>query len=191
MASKWMVAFEREMAARSFPKPRADSAFSADSPVQPVGQAPIGTKDAKGTVGGEKQTSLAGALDRVADTFAKLQSRILETAAEWRAEYEGRVAYGLDQRHSRADAERMAWNAVAAIWYRHHGKRVQGALCAGCGKPLSGTDAADVLLLPHGERAHAEARPDGYLCIAAYGRRWKREAATALAAMGIKTPAGD
>jgi hypothetical protein len=40
--------------------------------------------------------------------------------------------------------------------------------------------------LPHGERAHAG---DGYACIRAHGRRWKRETAAALEVIGIQTPA--
>jgi hypothetical protein len=52
-------------------------------------------------------------------------------------------------------------------------------------KPLAG---AEVLLLPHGEHAHAN--PD-YGCIIAYGRRWKGAAASALAQYGIPAPEGD
>jgi hypothetical protein len=78
----------------------------------------------------------------------------------------------------------MAWHYVAALWYRYHGERAAATLCAGCDKPLSG--AAEALLLPHGEAAHVGG---GLLCIAAYGRRWKRDAASALARMGIPTPA--
>ncbi len=84
--------------------------------------------------------------------------------------------------HSMASPLR-GWNAAAAIWHRQHGERVPGHLCAGCGTPLDG--GADVLLLPHGERAHAGG---GYMCVIAYARRWKREAAMALTAIGIPTP---
>jgi hypothetical protein len=82
-----------------------------------------------------------------------------------------------------ARAEARAWRDAAAIWYRRHGKHVRGDLCAGCGRPLDGT--AGVILLPFGERAHAV---NGYTCVHAYGLRWKRQAATALAAAGIATP---
>ena len=82
-------------------------------------------------------------------------------------------------------AHAMAWNTVAAEWHRHHGERVPSGICAGCRKPLAG---AEVLLLPHGEHAHAD--PD-YACITAYGRRWKGAAASALAQYGIPAPEGD
>jgi hypothetical protein len=58
-----------------------------------------------------------------------------------------------DGHYSQEEAERLAWGEVAEIGYRQHGTRTSGDLCAGCGKALDGE--ADVLLLPHGERAHA------------------------------------
>jgi hypothetical protein len=79
----------------------------------------------------------------------------------------------------------MAWNTVATEWHRLHGERVPSAICAGCGNLLAG---AEVLLLPHGEHAHADA---DYACIAAYGRRWKRAAEIALAHYGIPAPPRD
>jgi hypothetical protein len=82
-------------------------------------------------------------------------------------------------------AQNMAWNTVAAEWHRQHGERIPAAICAGCGKPLAG---AEVLLLPHGEHAHAD--PD-LACVIAYGRKWKRAAAIALAQYGISAPRDD
>jgi hypothetical protein len=89
-----------------------------------------------------------------------------------------------DGGQDRATAERMAWSVVAARWYRHAGERVPAHLCAGCGEPIG--DGSDLLLLPHGERAHAD--PD-YRCTTRYGQRWRRQAAVALAGIGIPTPA--
>ena len=82
-------------------------------------------------------------------------------------------------------AHDMAWSVVAAEWHRLHGERVPTGICAGCHEPLAG---AEVLLLPHGEHAHADA---DYACIVAYGRRWKGAAASALAQYGIRAPEGD
>jgi hypothetical protein len=79
-------------------------------------------------------------------------------------------------------AHAMAWNVVAAEWHRQHGERVAGSICAGCRRPLAG---ADVLLLPHGEHAHAD--PE-YGCITAYGQQWKGAAASALTQYGIRAP---
>jgi hypothetical protein len=97
--------------------------------------------------------------------------------------YEERAAIRqYDGGESRAVAETMAWQEVAVLWYREHGHRIPAHLCAGCHGPL---DGAEVLLLPHGERAHADA---GDVCIRLYGGRWKRQAAIALAAIGIPVP---
>ncbi len=105
-------------------------------------------------------------------------------AADLLDRYEERAAIcQFDGDLDRARAEARAWNEVAAIWYRQHGTRTSGNLCAGCGKMLG--DEAGVLLLPHGERVHTDG---GYACIHAYGRRWKRQVAIALAAIGIETP---
>ena len=82
-------------------------------------------------------------------------------------------------------ARQMAWSAIAADWYRKHGERTPPEICAGCGEVL-GDDTA-VLLLPHGERAHAAGDDE---CIVMYGRRWKAAAAAALASWGISTPDG-
>jgi hypothetical protein len=108
-------------------------------------------------------------------------------AADWRAEYDERAAiYEFDGHQTRAEAERMAWNAVASRWYRECGERTPPNLCAGCGEPISGV--AHVLLLPHDERAHSD---EGYACIVAYGRRWKSAAADALSSFGIPAPEMD
>jgi hypothetical protein len=97
--------------------------------------------------------------------------------------YEERAAIRqFDGGYSKPEAERLAWGEVAALWHRQHGERVPAALCAGCGKPISGQA---VQLLPHGERAHADG---DYRCIRSYGRRWKTAAAEALEAMGVPTP---
>jgi len=105
-------------------------------------------------------------------------------AADLRDRYTERAAIcQFDGGQDRARAEARAWNQVAVRWYHRHGTRTSGGLCAGCGKTL-GIEGG-ILLLPHGERAHADGR---YACIRRYGRRWKRQAAIALAAIGIPTP---
>jgi hypothetical protein len=75
---------------------------------------------------------------------------------------------------------------VAAIWYRQHGKRTPGHLCAGCGQPITGPN---VFTLPLGERAHAGSGERALECLQAYGRRWKAAAAKALVEIGIPAPA--
>jgi hypothetical protein len=110
-----------------------------------------------------------------------------EEAADLLERFHERAAIRqFDAHYTRQQAELMAWNEVAFVWYREHGQRTPPHLCAGCGRPL-GTKAADVLLLPFGEHAHAD--PE-YACVIRYGQRWKRQAATALAAIGITPPKG-
>ncbi len=105
-------------------------------------------------------------------------------AVDLRSRYEERAAIcefdgGLD----RARAEALAWREIAAIWYRQDGKRMPSHLCAGCGQDL--LNDPNVFLLPHGERAHAGT---GNNCVVRYGERWQRQAAIALAVIGIPTP---
>ena len=105
-------------------------------------------------------------------------------AVDFHTRYEECVATcEFDSGQDRARTEARAWNEVAALWYRQLGTSTSGDLCAGCGQALGAE--ADALLLPHGERAHAR---NGYACILAYGRRWKREAVAGLEAIGIPTP---
>jgi hypothetical protein len=112
-------------------------------------------------------------------------------ATGWRERYdkwlafERRMARRREPHASAAQVERMAWNAVAGEWHRQNGERAPEGICAGCCQPLAGVD---VLLLPHGEHAHADA---DYACIAAYGRRWRWAAAVALAQYGIPAPPRD
>jgi hypothetical protein len=106
-----------------------------------------------------------------------------DIADDVRGAYDERAAIvEFDGQRPRAQAELMAWNEVAAAWYRDHGQHIQPALCAGCEQPLSG--ASNVLDLPNGERVHADRE---YTCVVAYGQRWTAAAATALAVMGIPT----
>jgi hypothetical protein len=104
-------------------------------------------------------------------------------AADLRMRYEERAAIRQHSGHyAKAEAERLAWAEVALDWYRQHGQRMPGHLCAGCGETLHG---ATVHALPHGEHVHTE---DGDRCLLRYGRRRRRLAALALAAIGIPTP---
>ena len=114
---------------------------------------------------------------------AKILPALLD-ADDLRHRYEERAAIcESDGQQDRPRAESRAWHEVAAIWYRQNGTRTRSDLCAGCGKPISESD--EVLLMPHGERAHAG---QVQRCVIAYGRRWKTEAAIALMAIGIPSP---
>lgn len=105
-------------------------------------------------------------------------------AADIRYLYHERAAIcEFDAGQDRARAESIAWNHVALHWHHQNSPPTSDDLCAGCREPLDG--APDVVLFPHGERAHADS---GFDCIHRYIIRWKREAANALAAIGIPTP---
>jgi hypothetical protein len=168
MASRWLVAAAAAFAAGSLPEPRAKSANSAKRSGETTEPVAFGTNDTIGTVPGERRAP-SQALD----------------PAYLRGFYEERAAIcEFDGGEDSPRAEARAWHEVASIWYRQHGQRAPDGLCAGCGEVLGAE--ADVLPLPHGERAHAVA---GYACIIAYGRRWKSEAAAALPGHSISTPA--
>jgi hypothetical protein len=120
--------------------------------------------------------------ESVTDNETNEVNELTHESPPWRRLYSSRASWWRSAGYSGAQAQRLAWSAVATDWYRSHGKRVPDGLCAGCGEPLSG---AGVSLLPYGERAHAD---DEHKCIIAYGRRWKRAAAAALASHSISLP---
>jgi hypothetical protein len=102
------------------------------------------------------------------------------TAEEWRAYYLERAAIReFDGLLPRAEADRRAWRETANRWWHEHGSRSAPSLCCGCGKPVS---LADAIPLPHEQHVHDAD------CMAAFGRRWLREAAEALAKFGIPAP---
>ena len=108
-------------------------------------------------------------------------------AGALRDRYEERAAIiEFDGQEDRARAQARAWHEVAAIWYRQHGKRTPGHLCAGCGLPIKDSN---VFTLPLGERVHAGDSDRAYKCLHAYGHRWKATAAKALVEIGIPAPA--
>ncbi|WP_448206658.1 hypothetical protein [Azospirillum sp. sgz302134] len=82
-----------------------------------------------------------------------------------------------------AAAERRVWGIALDLWHRLHGARPDPHRCAGCGEHL---DGAKAFVLPDGALVH----DDGRLlrCLNAYGRRWRRRAAAALAAVGLAAP---
>lgn len=83
-----------------------------------------------------------------------------------------------------AAAERRVWNIAMDLWHRRHGVKPIPHRCAGCGGRL--LDGARVFVLPDGAPIHDG---DRFLrCLGAYGRRWRFQAAAALAALGIVEP---
>jgi hypothetical protein len=104
------------------------------------------------------------------------------TPEDWRVYYLERAAIReYDGGLTRAEADRRAWRETANRWWHEHGFRAPPGICCGCAKPVS---LAEAIPLPHEQRAHDAD------CVAAFGRRWLREAAEALARFGIPAPAG-
>jgi hypothetical protein len=126
--------------------------------------------------------------DRLVVSGPRGAEPIVRRLAEHKAEIMAALATDWRRLYAEALADLgtpgRGWSKVALAWYVARGTPTPGDLCAGCGKPLNGAEAID--LWPHGERAHAG---EGYRCIIAYGRRWKRAAAAALAPYCIPTPA--
>jgi hypothetical protein len=104
------------------------------------------------------------------------------TPEDWRVYYLERAAIReYDGGLTRAEADRRAWRETANRWWHEHGFRAPTGICCGCAKPVS---LAEAIPLPHEQRAH---NAD---CVAAFGRRWLKEAAEALAQFGIPAPQG-
>lgn len=102
--------------------------------------------------------------------------------ANWREWFDAEVAARIPTM-GRAAAERRVWGIAMELWRRLHGAKPAPYRCAGCGGRL---DGARVFVLPDGAPIH-----DGghfLRCLGAYGRRWRTQAAAALAAHGLVEP---
>jgi hypothetical protein len=104
---------------------------------------------------------------------------------KWRSLFEERVAnYELVGRYTREEAERLAWDELENRWHVEHGERVPRDLCTGCRTPIGEAEALDLI---DGNRVHFA----NNACLIRHGDRWRSAATQALAAMGLKPPAGD
>ena len=99
--------------------------------------------------------------------------------AWWRDWLEERAAIRqYDGGYSRFEAEHLAWQELECHQHRLCGERVSPELCAGC---LQAIDPAQAVGLDDGCVVHLA-------CVARYGRRWRKAASAALAALGLKPP---
>lgn len=104
--------------------------------------------------------------------------------ADWREWFDSEVAARIPDM-GMAAAERRAWGIAMDLWHRLHGVKPVPHRCAGCGGRL---DGSKVFVLPDGAPVHDG---DRFLrCMGTYGRRWRTQAAAALAALGIVEPEG-
>ena len=67
-------------------------------------------------------------------------------------------------------------------WHLVHGVRLPQWQCAGCGKPIGGLAALDLVC---GNRVHLETLD----CLFSFGERWRAEATAGLRALGLDPPA--
>ena len=106
--------------------------------------------------------------------------------AYWRDLYEERCAIRqFEAGYPKAIAERLAWGETIEAWCDRHPPLSETRVCAGCGKPLG----HDVLDLPDRVRVHFEFERE-FGCLIASGFARKRRAVAALAALGLRPPAG-
>jgi len=127
----------------------------------------------------------AKAQDRNFSTLAALAGpdrqtrKFADDPGWWRDLFEERAAIRQhDGRHSRAEAERLAWEELEHYWHRLFAERISPELCAGC---LQQIDPAQGLALDDGCAVHLA-------CVARYGRRWRQAAAAALGVLGLQPP---
>jgi hypothetical protein len=108
--------------------------------------------------------------------------------AGWEAEYwndiyhERAAMREYDGRYTRDEAEVLAWGEIENRWHLKYGERVPRDLCAGCRRPIGGTDVLDLI---DGNRVHITASQD---CLMRHGNRWRRNATRALLALGLRPP---
>ena len=99
---------------------------------------------------------------------------------DWQALFDERAAIReYDGRHTRAEAERLAWGALENRWHMQYGERVPPETCAGCRRPIGGEVALGLIdgCRVHDRRDHA--------CLTQYGERWRLAATRALLALGL------
>jgi hypothetical protein len=131
----------------------------------------------------QRQQSCVSRVSSVTKSITENEPRPVSWSADdWRLYYLERAAIREYDGHlSREEADRRAWRETANRWWHEHGSRSAQGVCCGCGKPVSIKDA---IPLPHDQRVHDAD------CMAAFGRKWLKEAAEALARFGIPAPHG-
>jgi hypothetical protein len=104
---------------------------------------------------------------------------------DWQSLFDERAAIReYDGRHTRAEAEWLAWGELENRWHMQYGERIARDICAGCRKPIGNSAAIDLI---DGNRVHCNRSND---CLILHGRRWRNAASHALVACGINQPKG-
>jgi hypothetical protein len=101
-------------------------------------------------------------------------------AADWCTRRREAVAHWSALRPAQ-EAEGLAWGELLNRCHRLHGARAPEWQCVGCGEPLGGHPA---LNLVDGNRLHL----DKFDCLLAFGERWRGEATAGLRALGLEPP---
>jgi hypothetical protein len=198
MASKWLIAAEAGLAARSLSGPPDNSDVSDNSPagtgaeranvtnvaiVRPPEEKP--TSPPHGERRG--QTAFSGDVSALADNSSDDIERAaimaegggadLSAPQDWPALYRESLAT-FRVLHPEQEAEQLARGHMVNRWHMEHGERVPPHLCAGCREPIADARTLD---LADGCRVHDDAESE---CLLKYGQRWRGAAARALEAAG-------
>jgi len=154
----------------------ADSAISANSsPFNGARGADTRQTSAIGTIGpfGSAVTESG----RPSDTLNQ------SVESDWQALFDERAAIRqYDGRHTRAEAERLAWGELENRWHMQYGERISRDMCAGCRGPIGNSVAIDLI---DGNRVHSVPTTTAFV---QHGQRWRAAARRALIAFGIKPP---
>jgi hypothetical protein len=127
----------------------------------------------------ELKTELVRELE-VAETSADIDDQ----PAWWRRHYLLRtINWEISAVRPESEARGIAWGELEDRWHRLHGARTPEWQCAGCGEPLAGFPTLD---LADGNCVHFHT----LVCLLAFGKRWRAEAAAGLKALGLDPPEG-
>ena len=107
-----------------------------------------------------------------------------DTPAAWRVWYQALIQHQKSLGRDGALAGSLAWGEAENIWHRHHGTTPDQSTCAGCAQLLSGRER---LTLDDGAAVHWD-EAAGLDCLGSYGERWRAEATSGLAALGLSAP---
>jgi hypothetical protein len=143
MPSEWLLRFRALRGGHGCSEICADSLYSLDSSAGncvPLSSATDGRP--------------IEAIEAIGTEYSKRPSGEGRSNAQvdWHALFEERAAIReFGGRHTRNDAEALAWSEIQNRWHLKHGHRVPRDLCAGCRRPIGASEALDLI---DGNRVH-------------------------------------
>ena len=107
-----------------------------------------------------------------------------DTPGAWFEFFHRRAVWWMSARHEPPAAARLAFGDCLTEWDRHHLRKHDPAICAGCGDPLGHDNALD---LGRGTWVHLDR---GFACLTCYGAAWRGAAVAGLRKVGVDPPEG-